>query len=286
MIRRFRLILFAFTLLASFLIAQTEESDTSEVKIGWYNGLIAGLNLSQSHFDNWSRGGENSLAWQILIDGDFDYYQPMWNLDMLLKINYGRSKIGSQEDRKTNDELRFDAVYNYHVWDPVEPYASARFLSQMDDGFEYSDTSSTKISGAFDPAYLTLALGLGYKYEELLKLNLGPAAKYTYADEFAAIYTDDADTESIEKQRWEGGFEFVAQLDWPITEDILFKSNLTTFTDAERFSTDINFDNILTAKVNSWLNFNIQGQLIYDDDVLPRAQWREAIAIGLSYNLF
>jgi helix-turn-helix protein len=105
----------------------------------------------------------------------------------------------------------------------------------------------------------------------LLKLNLGPAAKYTYADEFAAIYTDDADTESIEKQRWEGGFEFVAQLDWPITEDILFKSNLTTFTDAERFSTDINFDNILTAKVNSWLNFNIQGQLIYDDDdVSPR----------------
>jgi hypothetical protein len=101
MIRRFRLILFAFTLLASFLIAQTEEADTSEVKIGWYNGLIAGLNLSQSHFDNWSRGGENSLAWQILIDGDFDYYQPMWNLDMLLKINYGRSKIGSQEDRQT-----------------------------------------------------------------------------------------------------------------------------------------------------------------------------------------
>jgi hypothetical protein len=41
--------------------------------------------------------------------------------------------------------------------------------------------------------------------------------------EFAATYTDDADTESIEKQRWEGGFEFVAQLDWPITEDIQFQ---------------------------------------------------------------
>jgi hypothetical protein len=26
--------------------------------------------------------------------------------------------------------------------------------------------------------------------------------------------------------------------------------------------------------------------LIYDDDVSPEAQWREAIAIGLSYTLY
>jgi hypothetical protein len=256
------------------------------VKSGWHNGLIAGLNLNQAAFDNWSRGGENSLAWQILLNGDFTYYQPMWDLDMLFKFNYGRSKIGSQDDRKTNDELRLDAVYSYHIWDPVEPYASARFLSQVDNGYEYTDSTATLISGAFDPAYLTLAAGIGYKYQELLKLNLGPAAKYTYADRFAATYTDDPDTGELEYHKWEGGFEFVAQLDWNIAENINLNSNLTTFTDAERFSTDINFDNILTAKVNSWLNFNIQGQLIYDDDVSPEAQWREAIAIGLSYTLY
>jgi hypothetical protein len=153
-----RAVIFACLLISASLFAQSEASDSVAVKSGWHNKLNAGLNLNQAAFDNWSRGGENSLAWQILIDGDFDYYQPMWNLDMLFKINYGRSKIGSQDDRKTNDELRFDAVYNYHsgIRSSRMPRLAFSRKWMMASSIQ-TDTSSTKISGAFDPAYLTLA---------------------------------------------------------------------------------------------------------------------------------
>ena len=262
------------------------EADTAAEKYGWKNGLIANLNFNQTQFSNWTKGGENTLSWQLLFNGSFDYIRPTWDLDTEFKLNYGRNKVGENGDRKTNDEIRLDVVYNYNLWENFNPFASARFLSQIDAGYEYTDTSEVQISNTFDPAYLTLTLGVGYKYEELLKMNLGPSVKMSYSELFGARYTDDPETAEIEKQKWDGGFEFFGELNWKIYENLGLQSKLTTFTDFDLFRTDVNWDNILIAKVSDWLNFNLQYQLIYDEDVLMKAQQRQALAIGVSYTLF
>ena len=268
------------------MMVQAEADTAAKVKYGWKNSLLASLNFNQTQFSNWTKGGENSLSWQMLFNGSFDYIRPMWDLDTEFKLNYGRNKVGDNGDRKTNDEIRLDVVYNYNVWEVINPYASARFLSQIDAGYEYTDTSETQVSAAFDPAYLTMTLGMGYKYEELLKLNLGPSVKLSYSEVYSARYTDDPGTPEIEKQKWDSGFEFFGELNWKILENLGLQSKLTTFTDFDKFATDVNWDNILVAKVADWLNFNIQYQLIYDEDVLMKAQQRQAIALGLSYTLF
>lgn len=278
----------ALFLLVPALFAQEMSPDSANAdKFGWKNGLTAGLNFNQSQFSNWAKGGENSLAWQFLVNGSFDYIKPNYTVDTGLKINYGRNKVGSEDDRKTTDEFRFDVVYNQKVDFLIDPYAAVRFLSQLDDGFKYSDTSATKISGLLDPAYLTISLGSGYKPNDLITLNIGPSAKGTFADAFANPYTDDPETTNeVETQKWEGGVEFVAKLKWELYKEMLFTSNLLTFTDFKNTETDVNWDNTLIAKVNSWLNFNIQFQMLFDKDLSNDFQYRQALAIGLNYTIF
>lgn len=281
------LIIIIITLLGSVLAGEQSPVDTTaKSPYGWKNGMSAGLNFNQSQFTNWSKGGENTIAWQLLVNGSYDYLRPNYTFDTEFNVNYGRNTVGNQGERKTNDEIRFDLVYNRKIQFPVNPYAAVRFLSQLDDGFEYTDTTATKVSGRFDPAYLTLALGAGYKYKNLLIFNAGPSLKGTFADVFAGIYTDDKETPELETQKWEGGFEFVTKLNWSILQNMQLKSNLVTFTDFKEFETDINWDNTLIAKFTDWLNFNIQFQLIYDQDVSNDLQLRQALAVGLNYTLF
>jgi hypothetical protein len=55
---------------------------------------------------------------------------------------------------------------------------------------------------------------------------------------------------------------------------------------------DVDWQNLITMKINSWLNANISAHLIYDDDITitdkdgnsgPRTQFKEVLSIGLSY---
>jgi hypothetical protein len=94
--------------------------------------------------------------------------------------------------------------------------------------------------------------------------------------------------------RFEFGAKMTAKLDVKIAENVSFNSKLELFSDYLKNpqNIDVDWQNLITMKVNSWLNANITAHLIYDDDIMitdkdgnigPRTQFKEVLSIGLSY---
>ncbi len=94
--------------------------------------------------------------------------------------------------------------------------------------------------------------------------------------------------------RFELGAKIAAILDIKLVENVSFNSKLELFSDYlhNPQNIDVDWQNLITMKINSWLNANISAHLIYDDDITimdkdgnsgPRTQFKEVLSIGLSY---
>lgn len=273
--------------LTVMLQAQTEQTPPSSPLSAWTHTVVAGLTLTQVSYSDWAQGGENALAYTTTLDGKSVHDLEKTNWSNTYKLAYGQTRLGSKGLRKTDDKIELESVLTYKMGTYVNPYTSATFKSQFDDGYKYDDGANTKvkISSAFDPMYLTQAVGVGYQPAPEVKTRLGAAVREVFSDAFA--YADDAaTTPAVERSKVEGGLESVTDVEWKFQENMLFTSKLELF--APFNSIDIvvvRMNNTISAKVNDYISVGFNVQLINERVVTPRTQVKEALAMGITYTL-
>ncbi len=264
------------------LFAQTEPAPPAS---HWKHTLVAGLTVTQVSYTDWAQGGENALAYSLSIDGKSVRDVTATNWSNSYKLAYGQTRLGSKGLRKTDDKIELESVLTYKVGTSINPYGSATFKSQFDDGFKYDDVAGTqaKTSSALDPIYMTQAVGVGYQPIAQLKTRLGAALREVFSDAFA--YADDAaTTPAIETSKIEGGLESVTDVEWKLDDNILFTSKLEMFAPFNSIDVVVvRNDNTLAAKVNQYISVVLNVQLINDKSVTPRTQIKETLALGISY---
>ena len=98
------------TLLTFFIVfASVVNGQVDSTKLNkWVPGGIVGLNISQVALDNWTAGGESSLAFGFIGNISVAYQAENWLFDNKLKLAYGRSKIGDDDFRNTDNEIFMD----------------------------------------------------------------------------------------------------------------------------------------------------------------------------------
>jgi hypothetical protein len=278
-------IIFIYSLLTIPLLAQEEEKK-EEPKMGWDNKFVGTLNLSQTSVNNWPAGGDNSWNWLLNFNGSFIDRQEEFDWANTLRIQYGQSKIGSDEMRKTDDEFFFESTFTYKVWNKFNPYAALTAQTQFTEGFDYSTDPKTKISNFLDPGFFRQGIGLNYDPEKNFKTRLGLAFKQTVADEFAAIWSDDPDTpDDIEKLRSEVGLESVTDFTINVSELIIYVTKVQLFSNLQAFNEiDVNWDNLFSAKVADYLSVTLSVVLVYDRDISIQRQLKQTLAVGLTYS--
>ncbi len=145
-----------------------------------------------------------------------------------------------------------------------------------------------QIVAFFDPGYITQSIGFAYDHSEIVQTRLGLAFEESFADKFAAKYTDDIETaDEVEKFKLESGIESVTDLQYPIFENVVYKTKLRLFSAFDRLDTwDVSMDNTLTAKVNSWLNVNFSYIIVYKASETLKTQTQQALQVGVVYSLF
>lgn len=271
-------------LLTMPLLAQDEEKK-EEPTYGWDNKFIGALNLSQTSVNNWPAGGDNSWNWLLNFSGSFTDKQEAFDWANTLRMQFGQSKIGSDEMRKTDDEFFFESVFTYKLWNKLNPYAAITAQTQFTEGYDYSTDPKTKISNFLDPGFFREAVGLDYNPEKNIKTRLGLALKQTVADKFAAIWSDDPDTEDIETLRSEIGLESVTDFTFNVSELIVYVTKLQLFSNLNRFDEiDVNWDNLFSAKVADYLSVTLSVVLVYDKDISVQRQLKQTLAVGLTYS--
>ena len=283
---RFTGILMFLSVFSIGLFAQEDGDKKEEPTFGWNNKVIGTLNLTQTALSNWTTGGENALAWQLNLNGGFNYLQPKYDWSNTLKILYGQSKIGGDELKKTDDEIYFESVFTYKVLNSINPYASVTALTQFTAGYDYTVDPKVKISNFMDPGYFTEAIGMEYKTSETFKTRFGLAMKQTVADDFAALWSDDPETDNeVETLRNEIGFESVTDFEYQLSELIIYVTKLELFSNVKRFDEiDVRWDNLFSAKVAEYISVSLNVKLYYDKDISLKRQLKQSLAVGLTYS--
>lgn len=273
----------------------------------WKVGGTIGLNFSQSYFSNWASGGQNSIsgtAFTIL----FAKYQKGRNLwDNSLNLAYGQMMQGDQDPIKTDDQIDLTSTYGYQLKNPNWYYTILfNFRSQFAPGYTIEDGVEVgdKTSDFLAPGYLILSPGMGYHPNDNFSFMVSPITmKMTIVtiDELATAYGLDAG----DNIRTEFGAFVKASYQKDIFENVNLLTKIDLFSNYadNPQNIDVNWETIITMKINSWLSASLNTQVIYDDDIAivvdrkevmgddgltmvditgPRTQFKEVFALGLS----
>ncbi len=281
-------ILFAISL-PLVVSAQDRTDDKDTIKHGWTHSLISTLNLSQVSYSNWAAGGENALAYNLLINGTSIDEETQTNWTTNYAFSYGEARLGNLGLRKTDDKIDLESILAYKMSEHWDPYASVTFKSQFTTSYKYNNDSlqtKTGVSGFLDPAIATQAIGFSFHHAATIKSRLGLALRETFTNHYT-IYTDDPNTPQIEKSKIEGGFESVTELQLELDKNIILKSKLELFAPFKTLDViTVRMDNLLEMKVNKYIVTSLGVQLINDRIVTPRTQIKEGLALGLTYSIF
>ena len=267
----------------SLLAQETHENNNDKV---WMKEFVGTLNLTQSRFDNWKQGGENSLAWQLKLNGRVVNEQKNSNWTNTGKFSIGRTKVGDAESRKSVDVVKLESVFTYKLGGKINPYIAASGETQVTKGYQYTDNTKIAISDVLDPGYFKQSLGANFTPTHDFKTRLGGALKETFTDDFPIPYADDPLTPEIEKTKVEPGLESVSEFQNKLSENIILTSTMDIFSDLEAFDeADVKWENVFSAKVVKYVVVNLEINLFYDKDLSKKRQVKESLSLGLTYSL-
>lgn len=280
--------------------------DSKETEKTWTHGGIIGFNISQSHFDNWTSGGQDNINFLGILKYKMNYMKDKskWDNDIDLALGYSYFDV-DKKPLKTDDHFNLSSLYGYDVIkDKLFITANLTFKTQLAEGFNYKEDSTTRISKFMAPGYITLGLGAQWTPAKYFSLNLAPVTgKLTIVNDQKLADEGAFGVKTGNRTRLELGAQLTAKFEYEILKNITFNSKLIVFYDYLHKNKDFNalgkkydcpidfdWDNALIMKINDYFNCNITAHLIYDEDIKPITgksffQFKEVLSIGLSYNI-
>ncbi len=304
--KRTSVLISIITVVISTSIAQVTEvmpelkSIPADSVVGWKKGVSSFINVSQTSLTNWSAGGENSLSINGLVNLFASYKKGKSVWDNTFDIGYGLLKQGKETDFiKTDDKIDFLSKFGYNAFNKWNYAALINFKTQMAKGYNYPN-DSVVISKFLAPGYITGAVGLDYNPGDILSVFIAPiSGKITLVNDQALADSGYFGVEPGHKNRIELGSYIRVMFQKDLIENVTFSTKVDLFSNYLKNpqNIDVNWETLLTLKVNKYLSATLATHLIYDDDIKievdtdddgqvdgkgPRTQFKEVLSIGFT----
>ncbi len=285
----------AFLMLGGTLNAQT--IDTTKI---WKKGAVVGINVSQTSLTNWQGGGQNSLAVNALFSGFTNYKKGRNVWDNSLDVAYGLLQQGAGQVIKSDDRIDFNSKYGRYAFKHWYYSALVNFKSQMAPGYNYPN-DSVVISRFLAPAYVLASVGMDYKPNDSFTMYISPITqKTTIVNDSKLNAVGAFGVDSGKVIRSEFGSYARIQFQKDVFTNVNFKTKIELFSNYSQKpqNIDVNWETLLSMKVNKFISATFSTTLIYDDDINipidknndglpeksgPRVQFREVLGVGLSF---
>lgn len=274
-----------------------DPKDTVQLK--WKKGGNFGLNLNQGTLSNWSAGGDKfSLSVNSLANLFAFYKHGKNSWDNSLDLAYGIVKTTSLGTRKASDRIDLLSKYGYALSKKWNAGALFNLRSQFANGYSYlkdinGADSAVLTSKTFAPAYILLSPGFDYKPNADLSFFISPiTARWVIVGDKQLAADKYGFTNGKTVRNELGAFGSVNYMK-SLSKNAGFKSKLDLFSNyrSNPQNIDIFWTNMLTAKITRHINFNLQVDIIYDDDIAnvnpdkgPAPQILQLMGIGFAYN--
>ena len=291
----------AFLSAVSILSLNVSAQETEEVEIVQIDTTktwtIKGENtflINQSSFSNWTAGGVNSLAGNIILNYDFNYKKDKWSWDNKLLAAYGQTYQKETDWRKNDDRFAINSLLGYQAAEKWLYTFFLNFNTQFANGYEYKNNVRVrKLSAPFAPAYLSFGPGIAYKESDNFKINISPAsARFIMVG--AESVREDYGVDPDKFSRNEFGAALDAYYKVGLMENISLENILKLYSNylEDPQNVDVDYLANLNLAVNKFITVNAAVQLIYDDNVSvpksdgtkgPGLQVRQILGAGVTY---
>ncbi|MCC5944682.1 MAG: DUF3078 domain-containing protein [Bernardetiaceae bacterium] len=254
--------------------------DTSIVekpRVQWERALITNMSFANVGLSNWQGGGENSLSIGGLIDGKLVRTTPKSIWTNSLNAALGMARVGGRERifKKTDDQLVAQSTYSYRTKNNWNITTAAEFRTQNAPGHTFAvndegqEIRAATISRFLAPGYIRADIGAEYK-NKWFSIRLSPLGNRT------TLVLDDSlssagafGVEEGERIRMDWGANLQNHIDLKIMENVRLKSNLNLFAAYDTIDkVVVNWDTILSLKVNDYISTSFATQMFYDHNVL------------------
>jgi hypothetical protein len=287
--------------------AQTTEAEKqllkkdADVESGWKKGGTINTALSQVSLTNWAAGGQNSISANGLLSLFAHYKKDAMLWENYLDFAYGTNQQGKGSDwLKTDDKVDFTSKFGQKASEKWYYAGLVNLKSQMTPGYNYPNTTN-KISDFMAPGYFLGAMGMDFKPSDKFTAFLSPiTGKITIVNDDGLSAAGAFGVEPGKKSR----SEFGGYARFFFKHDIM--TNVTLQTKLDLFSNyldnpqhiDVNWETLISLKINKYISATITTHLIYDHDidivlekdalgnptkVGPAIQFKEVLGVGFSY---
>ena len=261
-----------------------QAQDKKEVEKAWKKSGDISLMFNQASFDNWIKGGENSLALNGLINYNFNYKKNKSVWDNKLIMAYGLSRI-NDDTKKTDDRFEINSVYGQQASKLWYYSFFGDFKTQMTDGYDYSVSPKITTSKLFAPAYLSFGPGMLWKKSDNLKVNFAPAtSKMTFVMDDALSAVGAYGVDPGKNLRYEIGMAINGYYKFNLMENISMENILGLYSNYldHPENVDVDYQMNMVMTINKYISANFGLNLLYDDNALQDIQLKEVFGLGFN----
>jgi hypothetical protein len=253
-----------------------------EKPIYWKKGGNFNLSIQQVSLANWSAGGSSSMAMNTGLNlfANFKKDKKIWDSKLTVNFGFNRQSDRRFTTRKTNDNFIFLSKYGRELSERWYLSTQIDARTQLLAGYRYfrpagaERDSRNRISGLLAPAYIQSSTGLNYK-RELKNQDKVSIIGSPFTGRFTIVMDDSLSRAGAfgvipgEVIRAEAGMSLTSSTDIQLLENIRWKADLNLFSNYENLGNMVvNFNSVISMKVNKFITTRIETILIYDENVL------------------
>lgn len=258
----------------------------------WNYRTESSLLFSQSTLSNWVKGGENSISTALDVTGYADFKRPELKLSSanFARIKLGFIQSGNNDIRKNLDLMETNSKINHKAFGKFDFSFIMLFKTQMAAGKAYTKVkikdsaeerdSSYLVSKFFNPAVLTIGIGLDYKPNKETSINFSPLSyKGTFVPAGGKIEKNTVlGPGEIDQTRYgvplgkkslnEPGASFmISKISRPV-KNLTVTNRLQLFTNYihNPLNIDVDWEMIAVANLNWFTDVRLNTHLMFDDD--------------------
>jgi hypothetical protein len=236
----------------------------------WFLRSELSMTVNQNTLINWAKGGNNNIALTSDVKAWANYAKGNIRWDNSFWFVYGVQKTELLPMRKSADRINIVSNLSHKAFKAFDYTLGTGFDTQSFKGFNYPN-DSVPVSKFMAPADLRVSLGLTYKPNPKLTLNISPVG-----GQFRFVL----DTALIDQTKWgvKEGKRMNAQLVASVTlthsavvfKNVTMNNYLNLFSNYIDHPEKVNFDWRLSLafRINRFMSLSIQTETMYDNRTL------------------
>jgi hypothetical protein len=283
------------TLFSQVVNAQQDTTSVVPEKLWKFDGTYS-FNINESSFTNWVAGGNNQVGLSTILKPTFVYDDKKWSWETDMDFRYGFQKNKSSKGQKSDDVLRMESKLGRRI---SEKWKFSGFYS-INTQFSSSSSDGQLVSTFMAPAYTNLSLGFDYNPNDKISIYMTPwnlRTTYVLNDSLSAKGSFGVTPGKYVVIKM--GPSFLIKYKDEFLKNFLIDTKLGVFMNVMDGIGNpvVNWDNILTMKVNKYIATTFAFNLFFDPDSkldvkdasgqvtgkVAKVQFKQTLGVGFNY---